>query len=177
MPRTQSSINRAERNILNRIKGPAVPRGLDLIRYLIAVKMPKDDSCLEWTGPLSQSGYGTFRSNGQPAATHRAAYELANGPIPEGLLICHKCDNPPCFRPDHLFVGTNADNAADRVAKGREPRGSERPNAVLDEAKVRWARAQYMAGTMTLPDIATALNINYYTVQSAVSRRKCWNHV
>lgn len=73
------------------------------------------DGCWPWTAGYSGPGYGVFHSKG----THRVAYELAYGEIPVGKLICHKCDNPACCRPDHLFVGTHKDNSQDMTKKGR----------------------------------------------------------
>jgi hypothetical protein len=75
--------------------------------------------CLEWTGYASRRGYGQITIKGLPVGTHRLAWELAKGPIPDGLCVCHSCDNPPCCNVEHLFLGTHAANAADRSAKGR----------------------------------------------------------
>lgn len=83
-------------------------------------KVEKTDGCWLWTASLTNKGYGEFRLNEpSPILAHRVAYELAHGPIPPGLFVCHHCDNPPCVRPDHLFLGTQKDNAQDMVRKGR----------------------------------------------------------
>jgi hypothetical protein len=76
--------------------------------------------CWEWTHSVNNIGYGMFRfsSSGMRTA-HRVSYELFNGPIPKGLAVCHKCDNPKCVNPKHLWAGTLKDNAQDMVAKGR----------------------------------------------------------
>jgi hypothetical protein len=85
------------------------------VRFWEHVEKLPDDGCWVWTGSRLQSGYGTF----DKGRAHRFSYALANGPIPDGLHICHRCDNPPCVRPDHLFAGTRVDNMQDAIAKGR----------------------------------------------------------
>ena len=82
-----------------------------------------DTPCLEWQGYSDRDGYGTFESGYKTVRAHRVAWELAHGPIPDGLHVLHKCDNPPCVQDEHLFLGTEADNAADRDAKGRQASG------------------------------------------------------
>ncbi len=80
--------------------------------------------CWEWTGSRSTGGYGRmYASPGRYIQAHRASWELANGPIPVGLLACHHCDNRGCVRPSHLFLGTAVDNAVDMVNKDRHVRG------------------------------------------------------
>ena len=76
---------------------------------------------------------------------HRIAWELTNGPIPVGLMVLHRCDRPPCIRPDHLFLGTHADNMRDMIAKGRAPlhRGESNPHAKLTRSQVEQIRALY----------------------------------
>lgn len=81
------------------------------------VRMP--NGCLEWTRRVKVDGYGQINVAGKAVTTHRLAWELANGPIPEGLGVLHHCDNPPCCDPTHLFLGTQAENNADMYAKDR----------------------------------------------------------
>lgn len=83
------------------------------------------DGCWPWTGTCSAKGYGRFRMDMVDYVAHRLAHEVANGKIPAGILVCHKCDNPPCCNPAHLFPGTAQDNRADCVAKGRQARGDK----------------------------------------------------
>ena len=82
------------------------------------------DDCWEWTGARTALGYGRIKGDRCTVQTHRLAYELTYGPIPDGLFVMHSCDNPPCCNPAHLAVGTNADNVHDSMRKGRARSGS-----------------------------------------------------
>lgn len=77
------------------------------------------DGCWVWIGNRRPDGYGLFYLFGKQLRAHRVSWEMHNGPIPEGVFVCHRCDNPSCVRPSHLFLGTIQDNNADRVQKGR----------------------------------------------------------
>jgi hypothetical protein len=91
-----------------------------LSEYFWSIVVPGDpDKCWEWQGGKSKDGYGYLHLAGQTKLAHRVSYELHHGEIPKGLVICHKCDNPPCVNPKHLFIGTHLDNAVDRDKKGR----------------------------------------------------------
>ena len=79
----------------------------------------RSGDCWVWTGWINHYGYGGFRFRGKSRGAHRVAYELAHGPFDEKLHVLHRCDNPPCVRPDHLWLGTQADNMADMKRKGR----------------------------------------------------------
>ena len=80
---------------------------------------PALSDCWEWAGARNSSGYGHLQANGVYVDAHRFSWELHFGRIPPGMFVCHHCDNPPCIRSSHLFLGTRADNARDMVAKGR----------------------------------------------------------
>jgi hypothetical protein len=80
-------------------------------------KVDKTENCWEWTGALTPNGYGRLAHEG----AHRVAYRLTYGDFDQGLFVCHRCDNPKCVRPDHLFLGTQFDNMRDCSTKGRRP--------------------------------------------------------
>jgi len=111
---------------------------------------------------------------------HRASWVLANGPIPDGLSVCHRCDTPLCVRPDHLFLGTHADNIRDAVKKGRvilpvkKARGEQHPRARLTVSQVLLIRRLH--GTVSNLSLAARFKINPATVCNIVKRR-IWKHV
>jgi hypothetical protein len=151
------------------------------VRALFWTRIRKSDGCWEWQGCKSTAGYGKA---GRDRLAHRVAWELTNGPIPEGLCVCHTCDNPPCCNPDHLFLGTHADNMADKVAKGRQPsgehhhwrrlevptRGECNPSAKLTRAQVIDIRIRYGAGEPPRP-LATEYGVCPETIASIVKGR------
>ena len=87
---------------------------------------PLPTPCVLWQG-AANGGYGTRLTGERKSYLHRWVWEQVHGPIPEGMVVMHRCDNPPCFRYDHLRLGTHADNVADRIAKGRPHGRGNRP--------------------------------------------------
>lgn len=94
-------------------------------RFWALVSVSDPEECWPWLGTRVGVGYGRVQVDRVRTVAHRVAYELAVGPIPEGLLVLHRCDNPPCCNPKHLFVGTSSDNAQDALAKGRRPQNGQ----------------------------------------------------
>lgn len=107
-------------------------------RFVIKTRLAPS-GCLEWVGGKHRDGYGlTFVGKGVSRLAHRIAYQLIHGPVPRDLLVCHRCNNPACVNVDHLYVGTQQDNMADREAAGRNGarifRASQRAAGLRQEA-------------------------------------------
>lgn len=94
-------------------------KGSLLERVAAHVRLNAETGCVEWVGALQDGGYGEMNVNGSPKRVSRVVYEEIIGPIPDGLFVLHKCDNPPCVHAGHLFLGTPKDNAQDMLRKGR----------------------------------------------------------
>lgn len=88
-------------------------------RYRAKLAPPNANGCILWTGLVGSDGYGKHSVNRRTVRAHRYGWELAFGPIPDGMLVCHRCDVPLCQNPEHWFLGTPKDNMADKVGKGR----------------------------------------------------------
>ena len=125
------------------------------------------EGCWEYRDwAVNHNGYGRLWVGGRTVAAHRFAWELAYGPIPHGMQVCHRCDNPPCVRPDHLFLGTARDNARDRDAKGRQ-RGNVKLNAA-DRASIR---VRHEAGGVSMAALAREYRVCRPTIKRALGHQ------
>lgn len=131
-----------------RARGLKITRGFSLADRLEFYSMPEPNSgCLLWLGGVDVKGYGQTSWQGTNWFAHQAAWMVANGPIPAGMCVCHSCDVPSCINVAHLWVGTSAENTADKVSKGRCARmpGEKNPRAKLTIEQADTIRL--MAGT------------------------------
>lgn len=138
-------------------------------------KVAKSDGCWLWTAGHS-NGYGMLVINGANKLAHRVAYALTYGPDSLGALhVLHRCDNPQCVRPDHLWLGTPKQNSDDMIAKGRQTLGARNPNAKLNPEAVRYIRlvAVDVAG---VAHCMVKFNVHPVTIAGVVAR-KTWKHV
>lgn len=136
-------------------------------------KVRRGEGCWLWTGARTPKGYGSCTVNGRRMTPHRLAYQAAFGPVPPGSHILHRCDNPACVRPDHLFRGTNADNIADKVAKGRQLHGEQIACHKLTVAQVREIRRRYAEGAIGYRRLAREFGVSKGAILCVV-RRKNW---
>ena len=131
-------------------------------------KVVKTDGCWGWTG-ATRRGYGACINNsGRMDGAHRFSWRLHFGTIPDDINVLHKCDNPPCTRPDHLFLGTDMDNTIDKIQKQRQACRESHGNAVLDEFKVREIRRLSNEGT-PCTEIARRLVVPRTTVSNVLN--------
>lgn len=136
-----------------------------------------DDECWPWTASKCSKKYGTFWDGARVESAHRQAWIFANGPLPAGAHVLHRCDNPTCVNPAHLFLGDNADNVRDKVSKGRAKglKGEAHPNSKLTESDVRMIRMRLASGE-TCISIAKAFGVTDVLI-SYIKLGKAWSHV
>ena len=135
--------------------------------------MDPNSGCWLWTGSLDTWGYGQITKGGGigTVRAHRLSYEMHSGPIPPGMVICHKCDVPSCVNPHHLFVGTHADNMKDMVTKGRSPvnAGENNPRAKLEPSDI----AAIRNSNATRRNLARAFGVSVTHI-GYIQRNKSW---
>jgi hypothetical protein len=143
-------------------------------------KFVKTSGCWKWIAAKYHDGYGIFWDGERHSRAHRVAYSLFIGEIPEGMLVCHHCDNPACVNPKHLFLGTIQDNVNDRCNKGHSTGGSLRgensPSHKYTEDKIKLIRGLYDTGRFSQRDLAKKLNIPRSTIKNIVNR-DTWKHI
>lgn len=144
-------------------------------------KVEKTDGCWYWRAKTNgKKGYGMFMTvSPNVSLAHRVSWELANGIVPPGLNVLHECDTPLCVRPDHLFLGTQAENMKDKQSKGRGTyvahHGSKNGFSILNEEKVSEIRLRHSVGE-SKEDLAKSYGVGVSNVRHIISRR-AWKHV
>ena len=138
------------------------------------------DDCWNWEAGILKGegrGYGTFKFDGGSLA-HRFSYSLHYGEIPPGIEVCHKCDNPKCVNPNHLFLGTHQDNMNDKKAKkrGRSARGEKHYRVRLTSAKVLEIRRLFGTKSITAAQLARMFNVGDGTISSILNNQS-WKHI
>lgn len=150
--------------------------GLTLAERFDRYAVKRETGCWDWESFKDPNGYGRLNVNGRPQLAHRISYQIHFGTIPSGMAVCHKCDNPSCTNPAHLFLGTQADNVADmhvkRRARKRGMKGTEHHMAKMNEDTVRAIRAS------DAPDsqLAREHDVSRATIHS-IRNFRSWKHV
>ena len=150
-------------------------------RFWKFVDKRDDDSCWPWLGGIKSTGRGNFFANGKIIQAHRMMWILKYGEIPDGMLVCHTCDNGSCVNPNHLFLGTYSDNAKDMVAKHRHPwllrRGENHYAAKFTDQDILDIRRLYTPrGKYSQFKLAAMYGVARTTIQQIIERRS-WTHI
>lgn len=150
--------------------------------FLAKVAVGNPSECWEWQGARKPKGYGNVRISGRYMLSHRVAWELAFFPIPDGMVVCHACDNPACCNPAHLMLGRPQANFTDMMTKGRaklrqnKAVGERNHNSKLDAEKVRAIRAAYQSREADQYQLADAYGVSQSAI-GAIVRNETWRHV
>lgn len=145
-------------------------------KFLAKVCQDKATGCWLWTGLVRPDGYGATRLEGREQGAHRVAWKLFRGRIGPGTVVCHKCDVRACVNPEHLFLGSVAENVRDMRAKGRAPSGEKHGSAKLTVAQVRRIKTLLAEDRMYISEIAREFGVSETTVR-AIKREKTWKGV
>ena len=128
-----------------------------------SIEIDQETGCHNWNKCLQNGGYGQMGINGKMKSVHRVSYELHNGKIPVGMCVLHRCDNPKCCNPEHLFVGTHQDNTDDKMAKGRQA-------SILTLEKVKEIRKKFVE-ISTCKQLALEYGVCYHTIRDIIANR------
>jgi len=144
--------------------------------YEAHVDRKKSNECWGWKG-RKDCGYGVLQYTHEKKSfrAHRASYIIHKGEIPEGMFVCHHCDNPPCTNPDHLFLGSNIDNIMDCVSKGRNARGERNGHSKITTEEAVLIRLLLVSGNKSIA-ISNLLNISHSIVRG-IEHRRTWRHI
>jgi len=147
-----------------------------ITRFWKGIKSPREPhECWEWIKTKNKRGYGLLSVNRKYVMAHRFSWELFNHEIPEGLYILHRCDNPSCVNPSHLFLGTKLDNSLDALHKGRIPRGEDKWCSKLSENEVIEIIKRHN-NNESRKDIAKDYDVCPWTIRDIVTGRT-WKHI
>lgn len=135
-----------------------------------------EHGCWIWVERPDKGGYGTISFYDATWKTHRLAYHLTHGAIPPSLFVCHKCANPPCCNPDHLYAGTPQQNSRDMVMHGNSLKGEKNHKAKVTADQVREIRSRYSAGDGTTLTLAEEYGVTQAVISKMI-RRETWKHV
>jgi len=151
-----------------------MPELSKLKEHLMARYIVSGSGCWEYQRCSKRDKYGLIEIEGRLHRAHRVSYSLFNGKIPDGMMVLHRCDNPPCINPKHLFVGNNSDNMADKISKGRQSKGEGRPLSKFKDKDVRQIRS--LVEHFSLKYIAIIFDVNPSTISRIVAK-KTWKHI
>jgi len=148
-------------------------------RFWSKVAKSGEDDCWEWMAGCHKEGYGQFRFNHKQQLAHRVSWQLTNGPIPDGMFVCHTCDNRKCVNPSHCFLGTHQDNMTDMVTKNRQSnaKGEANGQAKLTENEVAAIRGLYAYSRyFTQQKLGELFEVSQMTI-SYIINNQTWKHV